>query len=315
MRVAVLDDYQGIAHSLAAWDELAVDEIVFVQEYLPTLQARVERLRDFEIVVAMRERTWFTRELLEQLPKLRMIASTGTWNAAIDLEAAAERGITVCGTGEVTTSTPEFVWAMILSLVRHIPEEDANVRAGRWQSSLGIDLAGKTIGIVGLGHVGSRVAQVAAVFGMTIIAWSPNLTPERAAEHGARYVGLDELMAEADVVTLHVRLNEETIGLIDKRRLGLMKPTAFLVNTARGPMVDEAALVEALESGSIAGAAVDVYSVEPLPADSPLRTMPRSVLTPHVGFVAEACYRRFYEDAVEDIATFLAGAPVRVMTV
>ena len=311
-RLAILDDYQDVALSLADWGRLEPDVAVSVfRDHVADLDALAERLHDFEIVVAMRERTPFARALFERLPNLRLLVSTGERNRSIDLDAAREAGVVVCGTGGVGSGTVELTWGLIIALMRNIPREDAAVRAGSWQVSLGPELAGRTIGVVGLGRVGGRVAQIARAFGMSVIAWSENLTAERAAAVEARLVGKDELFASADVVTLHLVLGERTRGLLGERELALMKPTAYLVNTSRGPIVDERALVNALRAGSIAGAALDVFDEEPLPVDHPLRTLDNTVLTPHIGYVGQDAYAVFYADALEDVEAFLAGAPIR----
>jgi phosphoglycerate dehydrogenase-like enzyme len=272
-------------------------------------------LADCEIVVAMRERTPFDRALLERLPKLRLIVTTGTRNASIDLAAAAAQGVTVCGTRGWPGTAAELTWALILALLRDIPHEvDAFRRGGRWQSGIGRSLNGATLGIVGLGNVGRRVAAVARAFEMNVIGLSRSLTPEKSAELGiARASTLEELLQGADVVSLHVSLNAETRAMIGARELALMKPTAYLVNTSRGPVVDEAALIDALATNRIAGAALDVFDREPLPGDHPLRKVPQLIATPHVGYVTHENYRVFYNDAVEDIGAWQNGAPVRVL--
>jgi phosphoglycerate dehydrogenase-like enzyme len=313
VRAAVLDDYQDVARDYADWDSLNGVEVTVFTDHLSDEAAVAERLAPFEIVVAMRERTPFRRSLLERLPNLQLLVTTGARNASIDLAAAAEHGVTVCATGYVSPPTAELTWALILALARHVPEEDANVRAGRWQTTVGADLAGRTLGIVGLGRLGARVAEIARVFEMDVIAWSQNLTAERAAEAGAELVSKADLFRRADFVTVHVVLSDRSRGLVGAPELALMKPTARLINTSRGPVVDEAALLEALDSGRIAGAALDVYEPEPLPEEHPLRRAPRSVLTPHIGYVTDGTYEIFYRDAVEDIARWRAGDPVRVL--
>ncbi len=313
-RLAILDDYQGVARALADWSRLepAVEVRVF-HDHIADLEPLVERLHDFEILVAMRERTPFPRALFERLPNLRLLVSTGPRNRAIDLDAARDAGVVVCGTRAVGSGTVELTWGLIISVMRNIAREDAAVRAGQWQVSIGPELAGRTIGIVGLGRVGGRVAQIASAFGCSPIAWSENLTAERAAAVGARLIGKHELFAAADVVTLHLVLSDRTRGLVGERELALMKPTAYLVNTARGPIVDERALVNALTAHSIAGAALDVFDEEPLPLDHPLRALPNTVLTPHIGYVAQDAYAAFYADALEDVEAFLAGSPIRLL--
>lgn len=314
IRVAVLDDYQRVAARLADWAQLPDAAVTFFDDHLVDLQRLATRLAEFDVVVAMRERTPFGPDLLSRLPRLRLLVTTGMRNAAIDLGAAARLGVTVCGTGGSGNGTPELTWALILALLRHVPAEDASVRSGGWQHTVGTDLAGATLAVLGLGNIGRRVAAVGKAFGMDVIAWSQNLTPEAAAAGGATRVERDDLFRLADVLTIHLVLSDRTRGLVGARELALLKPTARLVNTSRGPIVDEAALVEHLRAGRIAGAALDVYGVEPLPADHPLRTLSSTVLTPHLGYVTERGYRRFYGEAVEDIAAFLAGRPLRVLT-
>jgi phosphoglycerate dehydrogenase-like enzyme len=310
MKIAVLDDYQHVAHSFADWSRLGGHELTFFHEALGDLAAALE---PFEIVCAMRERTAFPAELFDRLPNLRLLVTTGMRNAAIDMEAAAAHGVTVCGTEVPSTPTAELTWGLVLALARHIPVEDGGMREGGWMTTVGVDLTGKTLGILGLGRLGSIVARYGAAFGMRLIAWSENLTAERAAESGAELVPKDELFSTADVVTIHLVLSRRTRDLIGAHELGLMKKSAFLVNTSRGPIVDEAALLATLESGAIAGAGIDVYDREPLPADHPLRQAPNTVLTPHLGYVTESTYRVFYGQTVEDVDAFLAGRPVRVI--
>jgi phosphoglycerate dehydrogenase-like enzyme len=309
-RVAVLDDYQGVALQCADWSELEVE--VF-PDHVADDDALVEQLAPFAVAVAMRERTPFTRARLERLDNLKLLVTTGMRNASIDLEAARERGVVVCGTGSLGPPTAELAWGLILALTRQIPAEDARMRAGGWQHTIGPELAGHTLGLLGLGRLGSRMARIAQAFEMETIAWSQNLTPERAAEAGAEAVAKDELFRRADVVSVHLVLSHRSRGLVGAQELALMKPTAYLVNTSRGPIVDEAALLDALHSGRIAGAGIDVYDTEPLPPSHPLRFAPNTVLTPHIGYVTTGTYEVFYREAVEDIAAWLAGAPVRVL--
>jgi phosphoglycerate dehydrogenase-like enzyme len=314
-RIAVLDDYQDAALRTADWQSLPAGcEVTVFRDHVADERALAARLAPFEIVVAMRERTPFPRTLLERLPALRLLVTTGMRNASIDVKAAADRGIVVCGTPGLPYPTAELAWALVLSLFRRIPAEDRALRDGRWQTTLGLGLNGKTLGVLGLGTLGARVAKVGLAFEMEVLAWSQNLTETRAAEVGAKLVAKDELLARADVVSIHLVLSERTRGLIGARELGLMKKTAFLVNTSRGPIVDDTALVEMLHSGRIAGAGIDVYDEEPLPPDHPLRRAPNTVLTPHLGYVTEETYRVFYGGAVEDIAAYLGGAPIRVLT-
>ena len=313
-RVAILDDYQDVARRMADWSSLpsGVDVVVF-QDHLGAEAAVAARLAEFDAVVAMRERTPFPQTLLERLPRLRLLVTTGMRNASIDLRAAAERGVLVCGTGGLPYPTAELAWALILSLVRRVPREDRATRLGGWQETLGTGLNGKTLGVLGLGTLGSRVARVGCAFEMNVVAWSQNLTAERAAAVGTTLVDRDDLLARADVVTIHLVLSGRTRGLIGARELALMRNTAYLVNTSRGPIVEEQALIHALQTGAIAGAGLDVYDEEPLPRDHPLRRLPNTVITPHLGYVTEETYRIFYGEALEDVRAYLAGAPVRVL--
>ena len=314
MRIAVLDDYQGVAREMADWASLGADcEVVFFREHFSTLEVLERKLSPFEVVVAMRERTPFPRELLEKLPRLRLLVTTGKRNASIDVAAARSRGVTVCGTPGSSGTTAELTWGLILALLRQIPREDRALRQGRWQTTVGLGLAGKTLGIIGLGNIGSQVAKVGAAFDMEVIAWSQNLDSERASRAGAKRVERDELLARSDVATIHLVLSERSRGLIGARELGLMKPTAFLVNTSRGPIVDEAALAAALAKRTIAGAGIDVYGVEPIAPDHPLLSAPGTVLTPHLGYVTRESYSAYFRGAVEDIAAWRRGAPVRVL--
>jgi phosphoglycerate dehydrogenase-like enzyme len=313
-RVAVLDDYQRVALQTADWKALPADtEVVVFEDHLSDTAAVAKRLEGFEVVVAMRERTPFGRDLLERLPKLRLLITTGMRNASIDITAANERGVVVCGTAGLPYPTAELTWGLILGLFRRIPAEDRATREGRWQTTLGLGLNGKTLGVLGLGSLGSRVAKVGLALEMKVIAWSQNLTAERAAEVGATLVTKDELLAESDVLTIHLVLSQRSRGLIGARELAQMKPGAVLINTSRGPIVDEAAMIAALRQGKIAGAGLDVFDEEPLPANHPLRSLPHTVITPHLGYVTEETYRIFYTHAVEDIQAFLRGAPVRVL--
>jgi len=313
-RVAVLDDYQAVATQVADWSILPLETNVQVfRDHLSDQDALVERLKDFEIIVAMRERTPFPRSLLERLPRLKLLITTGMRNASIDVKAATDRGIVVCGTGGVGYSTAELTWGLILALLRQIPREDRSTREGHWQVSLGIGLRDKVLGVIGLGNLGSQVATVGKAFQMSVIAWSQNLTAERAAQFGATLVSKEELLSQADIVSIHLVLSERTRGLLGARELAMMKPTAYLVNTSRGPIVEEKALVEALEKRTIAGAALDVYDEEPLPLDHPLRRLDNTVITPHLGYVTIEGYRVFYGHAVEDVQAFLRGQPIRVI--
>lgn len=314
MNVAVLDDYQAVALSMADWSALGDDVRVQVfHDHLAGERALVDRLAPFDVIVAMRERTPFPRSLLEALPGLRLLVTTGMRNASIDLEAATSLGITVCGTEGLGYPTAELTWGLILAWARRIAREDRATREGRWQTSIGLGLRGKVLGVIGLGRLGSQVAAIGGAFGMSVIAWSQNLTGERAAACGAALVSKDELLAQADVVTIHLQLSDRTRGLLGPRELALMKATALLVNTSRGPIVDEGALVAALRQRTIAGAALDVFDEEPLPPDHPLRQSDGTVITPHLGYVTVEGYEVFYRDAVEDIRAFRGGRPIRVL--
>ena len=314
LRVAVLDDYQDVARHYGPWEELGDSVAVTVfTDHVADEESLVVRLAGFPVVVAMRERTAFPRRVLERLPDLRLLVTTGMGNAAIDLVAARDHGVVVTGTGGLGPPTAELTWALILGLARDIVHEDESIRAGGWQRAVGADLAGATLGVVGLGRLGSRVAEIGLAFGMDVIAWSQNLQSATAEARGVRAVSKDELFRTADVVTIHLQLSERTRGLITKDDLALLKPTATIVNTSRGPIIDEGALLEALSSGQLAGAGLDVFDIEPLPDDHPLRSAPRTLLTPHIGYVTDGTYQVFYREVVEDIAAFLAGHPVRVL--
>jgi phosphoglycerate dehydrogenase-like enzyme len=309
----VLDDYQQVAHTYADWDSLGAQEVTFFGEHLGDADRVVAALEPYDVVVAMRERTAFPADVLERLPHLGLLVTTGPANAAIDVAAARQRGVTVSGTGGVSPSTPtvEMTWGLIHALARHIPAEDRAVREGGWQHTVGRDLYARRLGVVGLGGLGRPVAMVGLAFGMDVVAWSEHLDPDEARAHGVTPVGKHELLETSDVVTIHLKLSERTTGLIGRDDLARMKPTALLVNTSRGPIVDEDALVEALEAGTIGGAGLDVFGTEPLPADAPLRTAPNTVLTPHLGYVTEGTYAVFYGDAVEDIRAWADGQPMR----
>jgi phosphoglycerate dehydrogenase-like enzyme len=305
-RIAVLDDYQNVALSLADWS--AVDEratVTVFNDHLADSDAVVERLQPFDIVCVMRERTPITGAIIERLPKLRLIASTGSRNASIDLKAAEERGVKVAHTGYTSTPTIELTWALILASARNLIAENTSLRGGGWQQSVGDDMDGRTLGLLGLGNVGGAVARIGNAFGMKVIAWSQNLRTERAAEVGAALVSKDELFREADVVSIHLVLSGRTRGLVGAAELALMKPTARLVNTSRGPIVVEADLIAALRDKKIAGAAIDVFDHEPLPLDHPFRKLPNLLATPHIGYVSRVLYARFYQDTVANIRRWL----------
>jgi phosphoglycerate dehydrogenase-like enzyme len=301
-------------------------EIDVFAKHIASTEALVSALEPYDVIVAMRERTFFDASRLSQLPRLRLLVTTGMANTSIDLTAASAQGITVCGTGGSAYSTAELTWGLILALVRHIPEEDRRMKtvgraggaalgvSGGWQQTVGTDLHGKKLGLVGLGHQGQTVAKSGRAFGMKLVAWSQNLDPDIAKKAHAEAVSKEELFSSCDVVTVHYKLGPRSVGLVGAAELALMKPSAYLVNTSRGPIVDSAALLSALRSGSIAGAALDVFDVEPLPLSDPLRSAPNVVLTPHLGYVTEDAYRVFYGDAAEDIVAFASGSPVRVLS-
>jgi len=312
LKIAVLDDYQRVALSCANWDVLGAEVVAFSSHIAETADLAAE-LRPFDVIVAMRERTPFTAARIGLLPNLKLLVTTGMRNASIDVAAAERAGVTVCGTRGSAGGTPELTWALILALTRHVPAEDAALRRGGWQHTIGFGLRGRTLGIVGLGNIGRAVATVGKAFGMEVLAWSQHLSSEGALAAGVRRVSKDELFTESDIITVHYKLSPRSTGLVGARELGLMKPTAFLVNTSRGPLVDQDALLAALHAGDIAGAGLDVYDEEPLPTGHPLRSAPRTVLTPHLGYVTDDGYRVFYGEAVEDIAAFAAGQPVRVI--
>jgi D-3-phosphoglycerate dehydrogenase len=316
VRCAILDDYQNVALKSADWSKVKGDvEIEVFSEHLGAAPSVIAALKDFAIVVAMRERTAFPRAVIEALPNLKLLITTGMRNASIDTEAAKARGVTVCGTGSFGSPTSGIAIGLMLELTRHIGYENARLHAGAtWQSTIGPDLEGMTLGILGLGKLGARTAAIAKAFGMKVIAWSQNLTPERCQEVGVGYVSKDDLFRQADFITIHNVLSARSRGLVGAKEFGLMKPSAYLINTSRGPIVDEAAMLAALRDKKIAGAGLDVFDSEPLPIDHPLRKMANVVLTPHLGYVSEQNYRSYFAGVVEDIRGFLDGKPVRVMT-
>jgi phosphoglycerate dehydrogenase-like enzyme len=308
-RIAVLDDYQDVALTMADWSVLDGRASVTVfNDHLAEPDAVVARLQPFDVVCVMRERTPMTRAIIERLPKLRLIASTATGNASIDLEAAAEKGVQVVHTGYSPAPTVELTWALILASTRNLLAENAALRGGGWQRQIGDDLAGRTLGLLGLGNIGAAVARIGQAFGMKVVAWSQNLTAERATGAGAELVTKEELFRHADIVSIHLRLSGRTRGLVGAAELALMKPTARLVSTSRGPIVVEADLVAALEGGKFAGAAVDVFDQEPLPPDHPFRSLPNLLATPHIGYVTRGLYERFYRDTVQNIVHWLDGS-------
>ena len=305
-RIAVLDDYQGVALTSADWSRVTPRaEVVVFSDHIDGEDALVERLREFDVVCVMRERTPLTRSLIVRLPKLRLIASTGPVNAAIDVTAARERDIEVAHTGYRSTPTIEFAWSLILASVRNIAQESASLRNGGWQVGVGGDLRGKVLGLVGLGNIGSEVAQIGTAFGMRIQAWSQNLTAEKAEASGAQLVTKDELFSSSDIISVHLVLSQRTRGLIGAREFALMKQSARFINTSRGPIVVEQDLIDVLSRGAIAGAGIDVYEREPLPPDHPFRTLPNLLATPHIGYVTAGLYETFYGDTVESIVRWL----------
>ena len=314
MKVAVLDDYQKVAESLADWSQLPQGaEVTFFSDHLTSEDALAQRLSDFDVVMGMRERTPFRRSLLERLPKLRLLVTTGRRNASFDIEAASDLGIAVCGTDGAGEGPTELTWGLILGIVRQIPIEDRLSREGSWGTTVGVGLKGKTIGLLGLGHIGSLVARVAVAFDMKVIAWSQNLTAERTRECGAELVDKDTLFRESDILSVHLVLSQRTQGLVGARELQLMKPTSFLVNISRGPIVDEAALVDVLQRRAIAGAALDTFDVEPLPENHPLLLLDNTLICPHLGYVTDDSYGAMYTGVIEDIRAFASGEPVRMI--
>src|SRR5712664_3259256 len=306
MKIAILDDYQNVALNMADWSALSGRaEITVFNDHVADPSAVVERLLPFDIVCVMRERTPLPREVLQHLPRLKLIASTGSRNASIDTGAAKELGITVTATGYRSAPTIELTWALILASLRGVVHENNSIRNGGWQKSVGQDLSGKILGVVGLGNIGGQVARIGLAFGMKIIAWSQNMTPEIAEAAGAKLVSKDELFRQADVVTIHLILSGRTKGLVGAAELGLMKPTSRLINTSRGPIVEEQALISVLKNKQIAGAAIDVFDIEPLPASHPFRTLDNVLATPHIAYVSHGLYKTFYEDTVSNIRKWL----------
>jgi phosphoglycerate dehydrogenase-like enzyme len=314
-RCAILDDYQNVALTVTDWSKVKGDlDVKVFNEHLGGPENVIKALQGFEIVVAMRERTGFPRAVIEKLPALKLLITTGLRNASIDVAAAKERGVTVCGTPSTGNPTSGIAIGLMLELTRRIGYENARMKAGvPWQSTIGVDLDGLTLGVLGLGKLGTRTARIAKAFGMKVIAWSQNLTPEKCQEAGVDYVSKEDLFRRADFVTIHVILSQRTRGIVGAKELGLMKPSAYIINTSRGPIIDEAALLSVLREKKIAGAGLDVFDVEPLPTDHPSRKLDNVVLTPHLGYVSMQNYRAYFAGVVEDIRAFLDGKPVRVM--
>jgi phosphoglycerate dehydrogenase-like enzyme len=314
-RCAILDDYQNVVLNVTDWSKVAGDlDIKVFNEHLGGPDNVVKALQGFNIVCAMRERTPFPRAVIEKLPDLKLLITTGLRNASIDVAAAKEHGVVVCGTPSVGNPTSGIAIGLMLELTRRIGYENARMKAGApWQSTIGMDLDGQTLGVLGLGKLGTRTANIAKAFGMKVIAWSQNLTPEKCKEAGVDYVSKEDLFRQADFITIHVVLSQRSRGLVGAKEIALMKPTAYLINTSRGPIIDEAAMLAALRDKKIGGAGLDVFDVEPLPVDHPLRKMDNVVLTPHLGYVATQNYRAYFAGVVDDIRAFIDGKPVRVM--
>ncbi len=313
-KIAILDDYQSVALKMTEWGSLPAGvSLEAFSDHLSDQGAIVERLKDFDVVVAMRERTPFPRTLLECLPRLRLLVTTGMRNASIDVSAASELGVSVCGTRGMRTGTAELTWGLILSLARHIPEEDRAVREGKWQVQIELSIEGKTLGVIGLGNLGSQVAAVGRALQINVVSWSQNLTAERAEQAGARLVSKDQLFSESDFISVHLILGERSRGLIGASEFARMKPTAIFVNTSRGPIVEEQALMDVLRQRRIAGAGLDVFDEEPLPLEHPFRSLNNVLVTPHIGYVTTENYQLFYQDALENIVAFLGGNPIRVI--
>ncbi|MFJ2486580.1 D-2-hydroxyacid dehydrogenase family protein [Pseudomonas sp. NPDC087639] len=314
VQIAVIDDWQDVARDVVDWSVLdSIGEVTFEHDYPADNAKLAERLGKYQVICVMRERTRFDEDLLKRLPNLKLLVTGGMRNAALDMQAAAKLGIKVCGTDSYKHAAPELTWTLIMAATRNLVNEVNSLREGQWQQGLGGDLHGKTLGILGLGSIGQRVAQFGQVFGMRVIAWSENLTAERAAQVGVTYVSKQELFEQADVLSVHLVLSERSRGLVDAQALGWMKPTALLVNTARGPIVDEAALIKVLQKQRIAGAALDVFDQEPLPALHPFRTLDNVLATPHVGYVSRQNYAQFFSQMIEDIQGWSAGNPVRLL--
>ncbi len=313
-KIAILDDYQGVALQMADWSAVqSRAEVTVFRDHLSEPDAVAARFAPFDVLCVMRERTPLQRPLLARLPNLKLIVSTAMRNASIDVEAAKERGIIVCGTGYLGHGAAELTWALILAAVKHVAAEHLSVRRGGWQTMIGGDLKGRTLGIVGLGRLGATIAKYAHAFEMNVVAWSTNLTTAKAVQHGAHLVSKQQLFEQSDIVTMHLVLSERSKGIVGAPELALMKPTALLVNTSRGPLVDEASLIDVLKRKVIAGAALDVFDTEPLPADHPFRSLENVLTTPHIGYVTEDTYRLFYRDTVESMLAWLDGKPVRQM--
>jgi len=313
VRIAVLDDWQSVASDVVDWSVLnSIGEVTFLHDFPADTDSMAARLQAFDVICVMRERSTFDEALLSQLPHLKLLVTGGMRNAAIDVKAAGKLGIQVCGTDSYKHAAPELTWALIMGITRNLVDEANALRSGQWQIGLGSDLHGKTLGILGLGSIGKWIARYGQAFGMQVIAWSENLTAEAAAESGVTYVSKQQLFEQSDVLSVHLVLSDRSRGLVDAQALSWMKPSAYLINTARGPIVDEAALIETLQQRRIAGAALDVFAIEPLPAEHPFRTLDNVLATPHIGYVTENNYRTFFSQMIEDIQAWDAGEPIRV---
>ena len=313
VRIAVLDDWQSVASDVVDWSVLnSIGEVTFLHDFPADTDSMAARLQAFDVICVMRERSTFDEALLSQLPHLKLRVTGGMRNAAIDVKAAGKLGIQVCGTDSYKHAAPELTWALIMGITRNLVDEANALRSGQWQIGLGSDLHGKTLGILGLGSIGKWIARYGQAFGMQVIAWSENLTAEAAAESGVTYVSKQQLFEQSDVLSVHLVLSDRSRGLVDAQALSWMKPSAYLINTARGPIVDEAALIETLQQRRIAGAALDVFAIEPLPAEHPFRTLDNVLATPHIGYVTENNYRTFFSQMIEDIQAWDAGEPIRV---
>ena len=315
VQIAVIDDWQDVARQVVDWTVLdAIGQVSFLHDFPADNASIAERLQAFQVICVMRERTRFDEDLLRRLPNLKLLVTGGMRNAALDLKAAAALGIQVSGSDSYKHAAPELTWALIMAATRNLLAEANALRAGQWQQGLGGDLHGKTLGILGLGSIGQKVAQFGQAFGMRVIAWSENLTPERAAAVAVTHVSKQQLFEQADVLSVHLVLSERSRGLVDAQALSWMKPHALLVNTARGPIVDESALIKALQKRQLGGAALDVFEQEPLPAHHPFRTLDNVLATPHVGYVSQQNYQLFFSQMIEDIQAWSAGAPIRLLT-
>ena len=314
MRLAIIDDYEEVALTMGDWDSLGPEiDMDIYKDHLTEERALVDRLLPYDILIIMRERTPFPRSLIEQIPSLKLLVTTGHRNKAVDLIACTEKKIVVCGTESSKSAAAELTWALILSTLRRIPQMDRTTRAGRWGDDIGAALDGKVLGVLGLGRLGTQVTRVGLAFGMQVVAWSQNLTPERASEVGAVRVEKDELFATADIITIHLVLGDRTRKLVGAHEIGLMKPSAYLINTSRGPIITEKALIAALSENRIAGAGLDVFETEPLPPNHPFLTLSNTVVTPHIGYVTRENFQTFFKQATEDIAAWLNGQPIRVL--